>query len=167
MSIQDLINWLNHNSLFVLGYFTIILALSLIGLLIFRGKSVNLFTRYCYSLLVYAVAIPGIFSLMLTLYSFLFLRQNLLQLDLIVYTVPIIASLITLSIINKTIKMTYIPGFQRLSGLFTLIIIVTFVAYFLQKMFFGILIIGSLKTFLLLFVVLLVIAQIAMNKIKK
>lgn len=167
MSLQDLIDWFNLNSIIVLGYFAIILALSLIGLFIFRNKIVNQLTKYGYSLLVYSVAIPGIFSFVLTLYSFFILKRNLLQLDLIVYIAPIIAAVIILNIINKTIKMELIPGVERLSGLFTLILIVSFIAYLLQKMFFGILIIGSFKTFLLLFVGLLIVAKVAMNQIKK
>ena len=167
MSLQDLINWLNLNSQVVIGYYLIILTISFIGLILFKNKLLSMPVKYFYSVLVYSVSIPGIFSLILTLYSFFILRQNLLNLDLMVYAVPIIGSIIVLTIINKTIKMALIPGFKRLSGLFTLIMIVGFVTYMLQKMFFGILIIGSFKTLIIIFIALLIIVKIAMNKISK
>ena len=153
MTLQELINWFDLNSKIIITYYAVIFICSFLGLLLFKNKSNNKVVQYFYSLLVHAVSIPGMFSLVLTLYSFFMLKRNLLALNLLVYVLPIIASIIVLVIINKTIKMKDIPGFGRLSGLLTLIVIVGFLTYILQKMFFGVMIVGSFKTLIILFLV--------------
>ena len=136
MTIQDFINWFGNNPNIVLGYFSIIIVIALLGLLFVNQSNFKSPINYLYTILIYAVTIPGLLALVLILYSFFFLKTNLLQLDLIAYFVPLIAMIVTLVIINRTISIKQIPGFGKLSGLFLMIMITFIITYILQRMFF-------------------------------
>ncbi len=167
MTLQDIINWFGSNPMIILSYFAVIIVLSLIGLLLVSRRNFKSPVNYFYGVLVYAVTIPGLLSLILILYSFFFLKTNLLQLDFIAYFVPLISMIITLVIINKTVPMSRIPGFEKLSGLFVIIMITFFVTYILQKMFFGVFFIGKFEYLIALFLGVLLILRIAWRKIVK
>ncbi|WP_378178340.1 hypothetical protein [Aquimarina sp. SS2-1] len=167
MTVQDFINWFGNNPNLVLGYFAIIIAFSLIGLLFVKPSNFKPPINYLYGILIYAVTIPGLLALVLLLYSFFFLKINLLQVDLIAYFVPLIATIITLVIINKTIPMSRIPGFGKLSGLFILIMIAFIITYILQRMFFGVFFVGRFQYLILFFLVLLLGVKIAWDRIVK
>jgi hypothetical protein len=82
--------------------------------------------RYVYTLLVYAACVPGMFAAVLTAYTLFFTRENLLDVNLLVYLLPIVSMTATLMLIRKNATFDEIPGFDRLSGLMVLIAI-TFV----------------------------------------
>ncbi|MCB0346219.1 MAG: hypothetical protein KDD66_13965, partial [Bdellovibrionales bacterium] len=81
---------------------------------------------WLHSLLVYAACIPGILAAVLTAYSLFFLRANLLEANLLVYFLPIASMIATLCFLAKSMSFDAIPGFDRLSGLMT-VIAVTFI----------------------------------------
>ena len=167
MTVQDLINWFSDHPNLVLGYFITLIALSLIGSLFVNRQNFKPPINYIYGGLVYLVTIPGLLSLVLLLYSFFFLRTNLLQLDLISYFVPLIGMILTLVIIHKTVPMSSIPGFGRLSGLFIIIVITFVITYILQRMFFGVFFVGKFQYLIMFFLVLLIGLKIAWDKIVK
>ncbi|WP_034228846.1 hypothetical protein [Aquimarina pacifica] len=167
MTVQDFITWFGSNSNIVLSYYVVIILISLIGMLFVKPPNFRPPITYLYSMIVYAVTIPGLFALILLLYSFFFLRTNLLQVDLITYFVPILAMIITLVIVNKTVEMSKIPGFGKLSGLFVLIIVTFVITYVLQRMFFGVFFVGRIQHLVVFFLVLLFVLKIAWNRIVK
>ncbi len=167
MTVQDFINWFGNNPNLILGYFLVIIAISIIGLLFVNQQNFKSPITYLYGILVYAVTIPGLLSLILVLYSFFFLKTNLLQLDLITYFVPLIAMIVTLIIINKTISMSGIPGFGKLSGLFILIMITFVITYILQRMFFGVFFVGNFQYLIIFFLALLFGLKIAWDRITR
>jgi len=136
MTVQQLIDLLGSHPKLILSYFVIIVIISLVGLLFVTPKNYSKSIGYMYSVLVYAVAIPGLLSIILILYNFFFLKANLLGLDISIYFVPLAAMILTLVVINKTVSMSQIPGFDKLSGLFLLIMITFIITYVLQRMFF-------------------------------
>ncbi len=151
----------------VLSYYVVIILISLVGLLFVTPANFKTPINYVYSAIVYAVTIPGLFSLILLLYSVFFLRTNLLQVDLVTYVVPILAMIITLVIVNRTIVMSRIPGFGKLSGLFILVIVTFIITYILQRMFFGVFFVGRIQHLALFFLALLFALKLAWNKIIK
>lgn len=167
MTLQDLINWFSSNPKPILSYFIVILAVAILGLLFVKEANFKQPIPYLYTGLIYAVAIPGILAFILTLYSFFFLKQNLLQLDLFSYFAPIVFMIGTLLVIHKTIPLSKIPGFGKLSGVFTIIMITFLITYVLQKMFFGVFFIGRFQYLIALFLVLLFVVRLAWNKIIK
>jgi len=165
MTVQDFINWFGNHPNIVLGYFAIVIIISLIGLLFVKPSNFKAPINYFYGVLIYAVTIPGLLALILLLYSFFFLKTNLLQLDLVTYFVPLIGMIASLIIINKTVAMSEIPGFGKLSGLFILIMITFVITYILQRMFFGVFFVGRFQYLMGFFLLLLIGIKIAWDRI--
>lgn len=103
--------------------------------------------NYFYSLLVYLACIPGILSAVLTAYVLFFTNENLLDVSLVVYFIPILSMTITLILIQQTVSFKLIPGFDRLSGLMVMISAAFVIVLALSRtriwLFFG----GSIYTF--------------------
>lgn len=58
-------------------------------------------SRYIYAVLAYLTTIPGIFAFTLNLYAFLFERQSIWTMSLVMQVLPIIAMVIILIMIKK------------------------------------------------------------------
>jgi hypothetical protein len=77
--------------------------------------------KYFYSVLVYVVCVPGMFAAILTAYALFFTRENLMDVNLLVYVLPLVSMVATLVFIRKNVSFELIPGFDRLSGLMAMI----------------------------------------------
>lgn len=88
---------------------------------------------YLYSTLIYLVCIPGIFSITLNLYTFIFERRSIYDLNVYIHILPIITMFITLAIIRRNVDFKYIPGFDRISALITIITIILVLLWLLEK----------------------------------
>jgi EamA domain-containing membrane protein RarD len=77
--------------------------------------------KYFYSVLVYLSCIPGLFSSVLTAYGFFVSKENMLDVSLGVYFLPIISMIVTLILIRKNVAFDLVPGFNRLEGLMVMI----------------------------------------------
>ena len=106
--------------------------------------------RYVYAVLVYLVCVPGIGAAVLTAYTLFFTRENLLDKNLLVYALPIASMIATLVLIGKNASFDDIPGFDRLSGLMTLVAVTFVVLLVVQKTFIGLFFGASITTLLLL-----------------
>jgi hypothetical protein len=89
--------------------------------------------RYFYALLVYLACIPGIFASVLTGYALFFHNENLLDVNILVYLLPIATMTATLYLIRNNVEFDRIPGFDRLSGLMIMIAVSFAMALALQK----------------------------------
>jgi len=76
--------------------------------------------KYLYSALVYLACIPGTFAAVVTAYALFFRNENLLDVNLLVYLLPIATMIVTLVLIRQRVDFDAVPGFDRLSGLMTL-----------------------------------------------
>lgn len=103
--------------------------------------------KYLYTFFTYASCLPGMFSVVLTAYTFFFLRANLLAVDLLVYFLPIASMIATLLIIRSSVDFRDIPGFDRLSGLMLVIGASFAVAFILDRFRIIALFRGSLLSF--------------------
>lgn len=167
MTIQEIIDQFGNNSGIILNYYIVLLVLCLLGLLFVKSDDFKSPVNYFYTGLVYAICIPALLSFMLLLYSFFFLRANLLQVNALTYFLPIASLILLLFIIKKTVPLKKIPGFEKISGLFLLISITFIVTYVLQRMFFGVFFIGSFKHLIAIFLVLLVLFRFGWRKIMR
>jgi len=106
--------------------------------------------KYLYAVLVYLVCVPGMFAGVLTAYTLFFSRENLLDVSLLVYFLPIVSMIATLALIRKSISFDEVPGFDRLSGLMVMVGCSFAIALAIQKtniwIFFG----GSLERLFIL-----------------
>lgn len=106
--------------------------------------------KYVYSALVYLVCVPGMLAAVLTGYTLFFSRENLLDVNLLVYFLPLVSMVVTLIFIRKNVSFDLVPGFERLSGLMAMMGCSFAIALAIQKtniwIFFG----GSIEKLLAL-----------------
>ena len=165
MTIQDIIYWFANNSRILTSYYLVLFIVSLLGLLFLKRDNFKNPLDYLYSVIIYAVTIPGLLSVILILYGFFFLKINLLQVNVLAYFLPLLAMIVILLIVKKTIPLKLIPGFERLSGLFLMIMVAFVITYILQRMFFGVFFIGKFQYLILMFLALLFLLRLGWNKI--
>jgi hypothetical protein len=122
MTTRDLIHLVDGNLPAMLGAFTAPpVAAWLCGLAHGRGNGGKAPWKYCYSVLVYLVCVPGLFSGVLTAYTLFFSKENLLDVSIGVYVLPVVSMIVTLILIHKNVTFDEVPGFERLWGLMVMI----------------------------------------------
>ncbi len=168
MSIQDFIyQTQNHNRMLMIWFVVVPAVVYLYGRIHTRRAGTKSPHKYVYSLLVYATCIPGVFSSVLTLYTLLFIRANLLQVNALVYFLPIFSMLVTLLLMRKQVDLKQVPGFDRVFGLIIMLAVVFMVLFLLVNtrifLFFG----GSFLWLALLGIFLFGILMAGWHKLKK
>jgi len=167
MSLNEAIQNLSSYSLYIVLYFAFCILTTLLLNLFYkkerRSKTIELF----YSAMIYATAIPGIFSISLLFYTLLFLKGNILQLDIFSCYLPIISMLAVFVIISRKTDFARLPGFDKLSGLMMILAVIYFVLFFLDRLRFHIMFFGSFEHLLLLGAGLFVLLKIGIRKLKK
>ena len=133
MTLEEFFDLLAVNPSYILSFFILIPLAALIGSVIGRGEEDQPVWQYYYSTLIYLVAIPGIFSVTLNIYLFLFERRSIWESDIFTQILPIISMIATLLIIRRAINLDKLPGFGKLSGLIWMIAAVLLIMWFLEK----------------------------------
>ena len=167
MSITEIISLISNNPNMVYMYYLVIVAVAVIASIYVKRENYKPPFTYLFSTLIYAVAIPGLVSAILVFYGFFFQKLNFLNVNLLVYFLPIIVLLAVFVGLNKAVGLKNIPGFKRISGLFMMIFLALFISYIIQKMFFGVIFFGKFTTLLVIFAVILVALKIGWDKLVK
>ena len=89
--------------------------------------------KYCYSVLVYLTCVPGTFAAVITGYTLFFTRENLMDVNPLVYFLPLASMVVTLVLIHKNVSFDLVPGFDRLEGLMVMIACSFVLALAIQK----------------------------------
>jgi hypothetical protein len=151
MSTREFIGMAGQHWLVLLAVFLAPpLAAWLCGVAHGRGNGGNAPWKYCYSVLVYLTCVPGTFAAVITAYTLFFTRENLMDVNPLVYFLPIASMVVTLVLIHKNVAFQLVPGFDRLEGLMVMIACSFVLALAIQKtriwLFFG----GSIEKLFLL-----------------
>lgn len=133
MTLRDFFNLLGNNPAYILFYFAIIPVAALLANLLGKGEGNLSPWKYLYSILIYAVCVPGIFAVTLSVYYFLFEKRSILDTDVYIQILPIISMVLTLLIIRRNADFDYIPGFDKLSGLMTMIAATLGIMWFIDR----------------------------------
>ncbi len=142
MTINDLVREAGRQPWLLVGIFAGLPAAAWItGKLHRDDRGDNAPWKFIYAVLVYLACIPGLFSAVLTGYALFFTGQNLANVDLLVYFLPIVSMVLTLVFVRWRVRFDQVPGFGRLSGLMTMIGASFVIALAIQKtrifLFFG------------------------------
>jgi hypothetical protein len=122
MTTREFIQMAGQHWLVVVGAFVALPAGAwLCGVVHGRGNGSNSPWKYLYSVLVYFACVPGLFSAVLTGYTLFFSHENLLDLNPLVYLLPMASMVVTLLLVRQSVSFTQVPGFDRLSGLMVMI----------------------------------------------
>lgn len=118
----------------LIGFASLVVATKLIGILHGPEHGSGAPWRYLYSFLLYAACVPGIFSAVLFVYSLFFTAEDLLDVNLTVYLVPVVAMVVTIGLMRRSVDFKSVPGFNRLTGLITMIAVAFIVAIVLRSL---------------------------------
>ncbi len=166
MTIQEIIQKLGPYSLYIFIYLILIPVLSFVYSKI-CGKERGIMAphKYIYAVLIYLIAIPGIFGGVLTAYSLFILRANLLQVNFLIYILPVLSMIVTFIFISKGVDLNEVPGFDRLYGLLVVLGVTFILTLGIMKtriwIFFG----GSITTLLIIGVVLFILLKWGTRKL--
>lgn len=153
MTIRELIRFAEPYSLWIAAGFAVpIAAAGLLGILHGAGNGGRSPWKYLYSALVYLVCFPGICSGVLTGYGLFFTNENLLDVNIAIYIAPAVSMVATLILIRKSVTFDEIPGFDRLSGLMTMIAVTFAFALAISKTRLGVFFFGSVGMLIVLVV---------------
>lgn len=165
MSINEMIMRLSVYNLHILLIFIFIPILAFItGKIVSKKEGGRGPFKYFYSFLVFISCVPGMFSSVLTLYVLFIMRSNLLSVNVILYFLPIVSMIVTVVLLDRSVDLDMVPGFERLLGLF-IVLAATFVIMFviLQLriwIFFG----GSMIALLIFMAILFLLLNWAAGK---
>ena len=122
MTLNDIIGITGNNPLILLLIFTILPGIAFILPMIHRRTIMAMSPwRYVYTVLIYLVAFPGILSFVFVGYTLFFTKSNLMNVNVLVYFLPIVSMVVTLIVMKKHVSFDDIPGFDRIYGLMTMI----------------------------------------------
>ncbi len=133
MTLRDFFSLIGANPSYIIFYFAIIPFAALLAGLLSKGEGHLSPWRFLYSILIYAVCIPGIFAVTLSIYYFLFEKRSILDTDVYIQLLPIVSMVLTLLIIKRNVDFDYIPGFDKLSGLMTMIAATLAIMWFVDR----------------------------------
>ncbi|NBC08790.1 MAG: hypothetical protein GVY26_16490 [Bacteroidetes bacterium] len=134
MTLKEALDSLTANPIYVLIYLGIIPVMAFVAGLISREKGKDGPWKYLYSTLIYFICVPGIFSITVSIYQFLFERRSIWEADVFVQVLPILSMVVTLLIIRKNVDLDYIPGFDKLSGLVMVIAATLTIMWFVDRL---------------------------------
>lgn len=121
MTLQQFFEWVQLKPIFILYYFGLFFLLTLLICAV-AGKDLQMPPWNTFlSGIIYAVCIPGIFSITLNVYFFLFEKRSILETELLLQVLPVFMMILTLYVIKRNVDLDYIPGFDRLGNLMWII----------------------------------------------
>lgn len=121
MNLREFIEWLGANPAPVFGFFLLMPLTALVASILGRNEGHLAPWKYLYSTLVYLACIPGVFSVALSVYLFLFEKRSIMEMDMYTQVLPVISMLLTLMLIRRNVQFQYIPGFDRISSMMMMI----------------------------------------------
>lgn len=133
MTLRAFFDYLGENPFVLLAYFIAIPLLALLVGFLGRGEGHESPWKYLYALLIYAVCIPGIFAVALSVYFFLFERGSILDANVLLQILPVISMILTLALIRSNTTFDAVPGFGKISNLMLMIGAVIVLMYFVDR----------------------------------
>lgn len=151
MSLRDLMEWMGQSPLPLAAFLGAPpVAAGLIGYFHGRGQGGATPWKYFYALLVYLVSLPGMCAAVLTGYALFFRNESLLDVNALVYLLPIASMVVTLLLIRRSVDFGQVPGFDRLSGLMVMMAVSFAMALAIQRTRIWVIFGGSVQTLFLL-----------------
>ncbi len=133
MTLQECFDLLAANPVIIIFFFCAVPLTAILACELDRGEGHLSPWKYLYSVLVYLVTIPGLFAVVLTLYLIIFEGRSILKIDIYTQILPVVSMIITLWIIRKSVDLEGIPGFDKLSGLMIVILVLMAIFWILDK----------------------------------
>ena len=133
MTLGEFFGMMNQNPALILFYFTAVPLSALLGLVFAKGEGETSPWKYFYCGIVYLACVPGIFSVTLNMYQFLFERMPVREMNIYTQILPLISMALSLYLVTKNVSLDKIPGFGKLSALFIIILVMLAVMWGLDR----------------------------------
>ena len=133
MTLGDFLNLLANSPEIMLFYFIALPLTAFLAGIFGRNEGHISPWKYLYSGIVYLAVIPGIFTVVLNVYLFLFERQSIFNAHLYTQIFPILCMILTLYLVNRNVSFSDIPGFGKLSGLMMMLLAIIAVMWICDK----------------------------------
>ena len=121
MTLREFFELLGDNPILIISYFLLIPFTAILAGILGKGEGHITPWKYLYSILIYLVAVPGIFAITLNIYLFVFERQSVFNMDIYTQLLPVVSMIATLLIIRRNVSLDDIPGVDKLGGLVAVI----------------------------------------------
>jgi hypothetical protein len=121
MTLAEFFDWIGERPGLILSYFILIPVIALLAGLFNKGEGHLSPWKYLFSMLIYLVAIPGIFAVTLSVYMFLFERRSIMDTNMYTQVLPIFSMIVTILVIKREVDLDLVPGFDKISGLLLII----------------------------------------------
>lgn len=145
MSALDLLKLLEQHNAIIVGYFLLLPVLSFVLSIGYKPRNQRGVLEFLFSGLTYLSFVPGVFSGMLVFYTLLILRKNLLEVNFVVYFLPLFSMGAVFWALGRKVDFEQLPGFGRLAGFMVLLSLVCCVVFFLFHLRFVIGFFGSIE----------------------
>lgn len=133
MTLAEFFDWIGERPGLILSYFILIPIIALLAGLFNKGEGHLSPWKYLFSVLIYLVAIPGIFAVTLSVYMFLFERRSIMDTNMYTQVLPIFSMIVTILIIKREVDLDLVPGFDKISGLLLIIASVMTLMWIIDK----------------------------------
>lgn len=133
MTLAEFFDWIGERPGLILSYFILIPIIALLAGLFNKGEGHLSPWKYLFSILIYLVAIPGIFAVTLSVYMFLFERRSIMDTNMYTQVLPIFSMIVTILIIKREVYLDLVPGFDKISGLLLIIASVMTLMWIIDK----------------------------------
>jgi hypothetical protein len=133
MTLNEFFEACGNNPALLLAYFMLVPLVALLALFFSGGQGHLSPWKYLYTVLIYLVALPGIFAITLSIYLFLFERRSIMDTNIYTQVLPIVSMLFTFILIRKQVDLDLVPGFGKLSGLVTIIAVLMVIMWIIDK----------------------------------
>jgi hypothetical protein len=121
--------------------------------------------RHLYCGIIYSVTFPGMMAAALTGYGMFFLRADLRSVPILLYFLPIVSMVSTWALMRRQVDLDSVPGFQRLSALMFGMALCFGLAFAVNRLFFGVLFLGSLWGLLIVAVAIFVVFRTTFRRV--
>ncbi|MCO6459924.1 MAG: hypothetical protein J5I59_00855 [Saprospiraceae bacterium] len=165
MTLGEFITWIGSEPQYIVGYFILIPVLAALMWFIAKDQGHLSPWKYVYSVLVYAVCIPGVTAIAFNLYLFAFQRQDIFATEIFTQLLSILSMVITLLLIRKNVDFELIPGFSKISNLITIIASVLLILWLGDKVRIFSFTYVPLWMFIVMFVGLIILIRYAWAKL--
>ncbi len=165
MTLREFFQLLADNHLYVLFFFLIIPFAAWLAGVLSKNEGHLSPWKYLYSGLIYLVCVPGIFAVTLDVYLFLFEKQSIFDTDIYTQILPVASMVATLLIIRRNVDFDYIPGFDKLSGLITMISATLAIMWFIDRTHIVVFSYLRFEVVILIFIALLVVIRYGWSKV--
>ena len=165
MTLGELIALIGENPSFIIFYFLMLPLVALLTNFMSSGEGNLSPWKFLYSAILFMVAVPGIFSVALNVYLFLFEKRSIFNTDIFTQILPVIAMVATMLIIRRNADFKEIPGSNQLSALVTMISCILIFMFILDRTRFVVFMNMPFQTAIIVFVILFVLIRVSWSRI--